>query len=79
MFVRNNFKKLAFFSREPQQQSKKLWDKSEVDRWQHDMYNEADQGPKEEWEIKVESTVCLQKDKKICSVSFLLVKIEILA
>ena len=39
--------------REPHQGSKKLWDKSEVDRWQHDMYDESEQGPKEQWEVEV--------------------------
>lgn len=38
--------------REPQG-GRKLWDKSEVDRWQHDKYVESEQGPKEEWEVSV--------------------------
>ncbi|XP_012554530.2 probable serine/threonine-protein kinase DDB_G0280133 isoform X1 [Hydra vulgaris] len=39
-------------SREPRFNQKKLWDKSEVDRWQHDKFVESEQRPKEKWEIE---------------------------
>lgn len=41
-----------FYIRQPRR-NQTLWDKSEVKRWEHDRYVEAEQGPKEEWEKMV--------------------------
>lgn len=43
---------IFFYIRQPRR-NQTLWDKSEVKRWEHDRYVEAEQGPKEEWEKMV--------------------------
>ena len=48
---------LRFFLGHRRQQSKRhLWDKTS-DKWEHDMYREEEQGPKEQWELEVRVTV----------------------